>query len=69
MFNDEELTIKSLPILLKVIEDSGFDPRAMAEATTIHVSLAVLYDLIAYIEQKKDTEMEAFKQKVKAVLR
>jgi hypothetical protein len=38
MFNDEESTIKSLPILLKVIEDSGFDPRAMAEATTIHVS-------------------------------
>lgn len=69
MFNDEELTIKSLPILLKVIEDSGFDPRVKAEATTIHVSLAVLYDLITYIEQKKNTEMELMKQKVKAVLR
>ena len=67
MFNDEESTIKSLPILLNVIEDSGFDSRAMVEATTIHVSLAVLYDLIAYIEQKKDAEMEEFKQKVRAL--
>ena len=67
MFNEEESTIKSLPILLNVIEESGFDPRVKAEATPIHVSLAVLYDLIAYIEQKKDAEMEEFKQKVRAL--
>lgn len=65
---NEELTIKSLPILLKVIEDSGFDSRVKAEATTVHVSLAVLYDLIAYIEQKGEQEVELMKQKVKAVL-
>lgn len=69
MFNDEESTIKSLPILLNVIEDNKKKSRLSAENTTVQISLATIYDLITYWEQKGEQKMELMKQKVKAVLR
>ena len=66
---NEELTIKALPMLLNVIEDNKKKSRLSAENTTVQISLATIYDLITYWEQKGEQKMELMKQKVKAVLR
>lgn len=66
---DEDLTIKSLPMLLNVIEDNKKKSRLSAENTIVQINLATIYDLITYWEQKGEQEVELMKQKVKAVLR
>ena len=66
---NEELTIKALPMLLNVIEDNKKKSRLSAENTTVQISLATIYDLITYWEQKGEQKMELMKQKVKVVLR
>ena len=66
---DKDSTIKSLPILLKLIEDNRRKPRITAENLSVQVSLAILYDLMGYVERKKDNEMELFKQRVRASVR
>ena len=65
---NEELRIKSLPMLLNVIEDNKKKSRLSAENTTIQISLATIYDFMVYMEQKGEQEVELMKQKVKAVL-
>lgn len=65
---DKDLTIKSLPMLLNVIEDNKKKSRLSAENTTIQISLATIYDFMVYMEQKGEQEVELMKQKVKAVL-
>ena len=64
----EDLTIKSLPMLLNIIEDNKKKSRLSAENTTIQISLATIYDFMVYMEQKGEQEVELMKQKVKAVL-
>lgn len=64
----EGLTIKSLPMLLNVIEDNKKKSRLSAENTTIQINLATIYDFMVYMEQKGEQEVELMKQKVKAVL-
>ena len=66
---DENLTIKSLPMLLNIIEDNKKKSRLIAENTTVQISLATIYDFMVYMEQKGEQEVELMKQKVKAVLR
>ena len=66
---DEDLTIKSLPILLKMMEDNKKKSRLSAENTTVQISLATIYDFMVYMEQKGEQEVELMKQRVKAVLR
>ena len=66
---DKDSTIKSLPILLKLIEDNRRKPRITAENLSVQVSLATLYDLMGYVERKKNNEMELFKQKIRASVR
>ena len=65
----EDLTIKSLPMLLNVIEDNKKKSRLSAENTTVQISLATIYDFMVYMKQKGEQEVELMKQKVKAVLR
>ena len=65
---DKDLTIKSLPMLLNVIEDNKKKSRLSAENTTIQISLETIYDFMVYMEQKGEQEVELMKQKVKAVL-
>lgn len=65
---NEELTIKSLPILLEIIKDNKKKSRLSAENTTMQISLATIYDFMMYMEQKGEHEVELIKQKVKAVL-
>lgn len=65
---NEEPIIKSLPILLNVIEDNKKKSRLSAENTTVQISLAIIYDFMVYMEQKDEKEVELMKQKVKAVL-
>ena len=50
---DKDSTIKSLPVLLKLIEDNKWEPRITAENSSVQVSLATLYDLICYVERRK----------------
>ena len=66
---NEDLTIKSLPMLLSVIEDNKKKSRLSAENTTVQISLATIYDFMVYMKQKGEQEVELMKQKVKAVLR
>ena len=65
---NEELRIKSLSILLEVVEDNKKKSRLSAENTTVQISLATIYDFMMYMEQKGEKEVELMKQKVKAVL-
>lgn len=66
---NEELTIKSLPMLLEIIEDNKKKSRLNAENTTMQISLATIYDFMMHMEQKGEQKVELIKQKVKAILR
>jgi len=63
------MEIKNIQSLLDLLDKYKKKSRISAETTYVKISLATIYDLITYWEQKGTQEMELMKQKVKAVLR